>query len=277
MLLHKQLHSALSIIFAPDTHAFVFRKKTLTFQSCVICTAISLGIALLRNDFQEERVVDTLENQSSWCHGNFKKKPKKDKPQTPPKTCPRCERSPEHSRQQCPAKEEQCYKCGKRGHFQIMCCCKLCHNVSVVESADQEAFIGVVQDSEHENPWITLAVNGKPLKFKIDTGADVSVIPHKLFKNIPGASLTPAKKILSGPGYKVLPVKGQFVATLQHGNKQVTEDVFVVRRLSRALLERPAIESLDLVSRVNAVQSKKKLLCEFPKLFDGLGKLDGEY
>ena len=149
-----------------------------------------------------------------------------------------------------------------------MYCCKLCHNVSVVESADQEAFIGVVQDSEHENPWITLAVNGKPLKFKIDTGADVSVIPHKLFKNIPGASLTPAKKILSGPGYKVLPVKGQFVATLQHGNKQVTEDVFIVRRLSRALLGRPAIESLDLVSRVNAVQSKKKLLCEFPKLMD---------
>ena len=73
---------------------------------------------------------------------------------------------------------------------------------------------------------------------------------------------------------KVLPVKGQFVATLQHGNKQVTEDVFVVRRLSRALLGRPAIESLDLVSRVNAVQSKKNLLCE---LFDGLGKLDREY
>ena len=44
---------------------------------------------LLRNDFQEERVVDTLEKKSSWCHGNFKKKPKKDTPQTPPKTCPK--------------------------------------------------------------------------------------------------------------------------------------------------------------------------------------------
>lgn len=64
------------------------------------------------------------------------------------------------------------------------------------------------------------------------------------------------------------------MATLQHGNKQVTEDVFVVRRLSHALLGHPAIESLDLVSRVNTVQSKKNLLCE---LFDGLGKLDGEY
>ena len=173
-----------------------------------------------------------------------------------PRTCSRCGRSPEHSRQQCLAREEQCHKCGKRGHFQIMCRSKVSRNVSVVESADQDAFIGVVQDSEHANPWvITLAVNGKPLKFKIDTGADVSVIPHKVFKSIPGARLKPAKKILSGPGHKILPVKGQFVATLWYGDKQVTEDVFVVRRLSRALLGRPAIESLDLVSRVNAVQS----------------------
>ena len=56
------------------------------------------------------------------------------------------------------------------------------------------------------------------MKFKIDTGAGVSVIPHEVFKSIPGAHLKPAKKILSGPGNKVLPVKGQFVATLRHGD-----------------------------------------------------------
>ena len=159
-----------------------------------------------------------------------------------------------------------------------MCRSKVSRNVSVVESTDQDAFIGVVQDSKHTNPLvITLAVNGKPLKFKIDTGADVSVIPHKVFKSIPGARPKPAEKILSGPGHKVLPVKGQFVATLWHGDKQVTEDVFVVWKLSCALLGRPAIEFLDLVSRVNTVQVKKNLLHKFPKLFDGLGQLEGEY
>ncbi len=87
--------------------------------------------------------------------------------------------------------------------------------------------MGAVQDSESTEPWdVTLRVNGKPLTFKIDTGADVSVIPHEVFKSIPGASLKPAKKILSGPSHKVLPVKGQFAATLQCGDKQVTEDVF---------------------------------------------------
>ena len=105
----------------------------------------------------------------------------------------------------------------------------------------------------------------------------MSVIPQKVFKSIPGARLKPAEKILSGPGHKVLPVKGQFVATLLHGDKQVTEDVFVVQRLSRALLGRLASKSLDLVSRENAVQLRKNLLHEFPKLFGGLGKLEGEY
>ena len=161
---------------------------------------------LLRNDFQEEQAIDTLKKRSHWSYGNFKRKPKKDTPQTLPKICSRCGRSPEHSWQQCPAREEQCHKCGKRGHFQIMCCSKVSRNVSVVESRDQDTFIGVVQDFYYSE-WETL-------EFKINTGADMSVIPQ-VFKSIPGARLKPAEKIFSGPGHKVLPVKGQFVATME--------------------------------------------------------------
>ena len=50
-----------------------------------------------------------------------------------------------------------------------------------VQQEEQEAFLGLVQDSEHANPWVvTLLVNGKPLEFKIDTGADVTVIPKSV-------------------------------------------------------------------------------------------------
>ena len=84
-------------------------------------------------------------------------------------------------------------------------------------------------------------------------------------------------KTPSGPSHKVLPVKGQFKATLKYGDREVTEDIYVVRRLRRALLGRPAIESLGLLCRVNAVQSKSELKQRFLKLFNGLGKLEGEY
>ena len=144
------------------------------------------------------------------------------------------------------------------------------------EQEEQEAFMGSVQDSEYANPWsVTLLVNGKPLDFKIDTGADVTVIPKDVYESIPGAQLTQAKKTLSGPSHTILPVKGQFVATLKKGNQEVREDIFVVRRLRKALLGRPAIESLGLLCRVNMVLSKSDLRQHFPEMIKGLGKLKG--
>ena len=91
------------------------------------------------------------------------------------------------------------------------------------------------------------------------------------------AQLEQTKKRLSGPSRKVLPVKGQFKATISSGDLTVEEEIFVVRRLSKPLLGRPAIESLDLLHRVNTIESKDKLKKQFYKLFNGLGKLEGEY
>ena len=90
-------------------------------------------------------------------------------------------------------------------------------------------------------------------------------------------TLDPAKKVLSGPSHKILPVKGQFIATLKSQAKEVTENMFVVRRLRHALLGRPVIESLNLVKRINAMQTKPGLLQDFPKLFNELGKLEEDY
>ena len=33
----------------------------------------------------------------------------------------RCGRTPAHSRQQCPARDEECYNCHNKGHFRSMC------------------------------------------------------------------------------------------------------------------------------------------------------------
>ena len=44
-------------------------------------------------------------------------------PARPPQKqkCTRCGKSPAHSRQKCPAINETCHKCGKKGHYQSMC------------------------------------------------------------------------------------------------------------------------------------------------------------
>lgn len=60
-------------------------------------------------------------------------------------------------------------------------------------------------------PWcITLSVNGIPVEFRIDTGADVTVIPMSELRNIPESTLKPATKTLSDASCTTLEVKGQF-------------------------------------------------------------------
>ena len=98
-----------------------------------------------------------------------------------------------------------------------------------------------------------------------------------VFDSLPQAQLKRAKKRLSGPSHKVLPVKGQFKATISSGDLKVEEEIFVIRRLRKPLLGRPAIESLDLLRRVNTIESKENLKKQYPKLFSGLGKLEGKY
>ena len=69
----------------------------------------------------------------------------------------------------------------------------------------------------------------KKVEFKIDTGADVMVIPKSVFDSLPQAQLEQTKKRLSGPSQKVLPVKGQFKTTISSGDLKVEEEIFVVR------------------------------------------------
>ena len=199
------------------------------------------------------------------------------------KTCTRCGKSPPHSRQQCPALEATCRKCGKKGHYQAVC--RSTKSVNLVTTEQDEVFIAAVNGQvptvdAGDNPWmVTVSVNGSPVDFKIDTGADVSVISDTTYKALTRkASLRPPRKSLTGPSCQPLEVCGQFTGTLQHGDCTACEEIFVVKSLQMSLLGRPAIESLGLVSRVHTVEDLKlRYTSKYPDLFKGLGKIPGEY
>ena len=92
-------------------------------------------------------------------------------------------------------------------------------------------------------------------------------------------SLTQSSRVLRGPGQHQLPARGQFMGTLQHKTKRVHEVIFVVEGLDEPLLGRPAIESLNLVTRIDTVTDtyKDQVISNHPKLFRGLGKFKGQY
>ena len=94
--------------------------------------------------------------------------------------CTRCGQLPKQDKRNCPAKDSICHKCHKKGHFKAVCRSK-----REVSDDSKDEFLSVIHPetdslSSTETPWTTnLELNGRNMEFKIDTGADVTVISEQ--------------------------------------------------------------------------------------------------
>ena len=98
------------------------------------------------------------------------------------------------------------------------------------ERNNREFFLGAVNScDEFEEPWsVVLHVNKKPIKFKIDTGADISVMLVSTYEAPPQRpKLKSSNAMLSSPG-GVLNCKGQFTAEISLKNKLYFIDIYVI-------------------------------------------------
>ena len=210
--------------------------------------------------------------------------PKSQTPKTT-KECYRCA-NPAHKYTDCPARNSKCGKCGKIGHW-AKCCKTKPKNIHEVEcTADEERdeyFFGMVESSQVSsidcNKWnIELYVNGTPVEFKIDSGADITLIGKKDFDKISTSELVKPDILLMGANNQPLNALGMFQCVLENKNKmKSTQVVYVVKDLKMPLLGKPAIESLNILKRTNVVTTdyKEKIKEKFPKLFTGLGTIKG--
>ena len=130
----------------------------------------------------------------------------------------------------------------------------------------QNLFLGNVeamQLSENSQEWkLELSINKTPIKFKIDTGADVSIISGASFdklKDKPTLDNSDTERLVS-PGGEVSTL-GQFMENVRYGDRQYKMRLFITNSQSNNLLARSAIEQLGLV----------KQLQEVDRSFDDLG------
>ena len=84
-------------------------------------------------------------------------------------------------------------------------------------------------------------------------------------------------KALKGPGGDQLGCKGCFVGYLPKGNLTIREEIYVIKNLHKPLLGRPAIRGFNLLKRVDSVKKELLILDKFSSIFEGLGKLKGNY
>ena len=85
----------------------------------------------------------------------------------------------------------------------------------------------------------------------------------------------PSQRTLRGPNQNLL-VKSQFSGKIRAG-KRATEQTIYVVGLHKSLLGQPAIQALQLLKQIGAVEKGSKPEELFPNLFTGLRKLEGEY
>ena len=126
-------------------------------------------------------------------------------------------------------------------------------------------------------PWMTtLCLNSRNLEFKIDIGADITVIAESDYQERRDGPLMPPERVLTGTGQQPLKVLGQFKGRLKKADIEHEVKIYVVRGLRKPLLGRPAIEALKVVSRVEPVRAGS-IFERYHTVFQGLGRLEDNY
>ena len=131
-----------------------------------------------------------------------------------------------------------------------------------------------------QTSWTTnLLLKGQTVNFKLETGAEVTVINRQILQRLPRTQLQPTSKTLLGPVPHSLKVTGKFETTINKDDRTTTQTIFVAPEIKTNLLGLPAITSLQPLFQINSTTkdcTADHIQQEFPSLFQGLGNL-GEH
>ncbi|UYV74340.1 K02A2.6-like [Cordylochernes scorpioides] len=181
--------------------------------------------------------------------------------------CTRYGNSNNHDWKNCPAMNSYCSKCKKKGHY-----AKVCRSEAINEIKSEIAFLGSVEDNSKK--WIVpIKVNNRQINFKIDTGADVNVLPLQYYyQSFQRIKLEKSDKILQGPNGIPLETVGMIHVKLQNKGQHLNSKIYIVDKLKQPLLSRETSEKLNIVRMIQKLSSNflnpKR---EFPEIFNGLG------
>jgi len=207
-----------------------------------------------------------------------------------------------HDKFRCPATGKRCRKCNKLNHFQVMCrsrSSKYVHDVVEKDSdSDQDTYaynIDMVSDSissshsKNRDPlFVTLHVGPKKskIKFKIDTGSSVNIIPISIFRSIG------LKHPMQAPDCKLIAYSGNMLNTLGvvnldccHRTVVRPTKFYIVDTNAPPLIGTQSSLDLGLIkltyavdapSSEEAVFTKETVMKVYGDVFKGVGVLPGK-
>lgn len=161
----------------------------------------------------------------------------------------------------CPARNAECRKCKKLGYFAVACRSRVVNKVTAPyeEDGGSEAhFLGEITDADDSNDaWIVkLPIQDIEIDFKIDSGADTTVVPEKTFNKLKHRpQLRKQTRRLVSPG-GTLDCIGHFIATIVRQGKKFRFKVNVLKGShSSHLLSRNVAAATGLIKGIGEVKS----------------------
>ena len=195
----------------------------------------------------------------------------------------------------CPAMGKECYRCGKANHFASKCRSNPPKVHTVNESATESDtdsdqgehfYIGEIsatckQDEVFVPVKLSTGSKAKAVSFKLDTRAQVNVLPLKLYRKLglPAILLKPTSIRLTSYSGNPLKVEGKVSLQGQYKETTKTLDLYVVQTSAPPVLGLKACTDMGLIKVILSVDKDKptNFLEEFNDVFSGLGLFEGEY
>ena len=232
-------------------------------------------------------------------------------PESGRSSCLWCGRAAHSSRRQCPASNDTCHGCGKRGHWQQVCRASSAHVVTDVKPehdfTDEPAYFitqnvyqvssspkGIFVDLDF-SPSAAKPASPKPLRFQVDSGCSCNTIHVSDLNNLPPVQVKPSPVRLLDYSKSVIPTTGQATLHCTRRGKpfQITVQIISAQRYYPPLLgltdsTRMGIINYDVdtANQLEGTHTAPPPLGElsltyikqaYPELFEGLGKLSDPF
>ena len=213
------------------------------------------------------------------------------------KTCKFCGKLHEFKKELCPAYGRFCSKCGKRNHFSALCRNTKSEqlNYSELQSSDEEEVLLALQRHEEDYPkkiFAKLKVGNSLIRFQLDSGASVNVLPEEIFISEFGSEIqlkTP-ESTLRMYDKSELPTLGTFKTIIMNpkNQKRYRLKFYVVSNQKQPILGAPTCQLMKLLEiksenilsmamQTPAVRiDRNSILSDFEDVFQGYGKLEGD-
>lgn len=134
-------------------------------------------------------------------------------------------------------------------------------------------YIDVLQTDKWK---IKLQGNETFINFKIDTGAEVNVIPVKVYNTIkPKNTLTKTTITLTAYNSTKIPILGSCMLQLQNKGIKINAQFIVADTNANAVISANTAENLGLLQRIHAINKTdlEALIGRYKDFFGDLGKL----